>query len=114
MMEKYDSKNTVKSNSVGTEKESIILKICVAVETAVFLLLMVNLNKSFLRILLGIFYVIMLFLLVSYIRKARQTNEMLLEKLEAENKAANAELEKKKQQLLALENQINPHFYIIL
>lgn len=110
MIDNYRNDNEIENNGVETGREGMILKLCVSVETIIFLLLMVSLKGAFSRILLGVFYGIMLLILVFYLRKTKQTNEMLLEKLKAESKAANAELEKKRQQLMALENQINPHF----
>lgn len=110
MIHNYQSDNTIKYDGVERGRESVTLKLCVFIETIIFLLLMVNLHNILFKILLGVFYAIMLLILIFYIRKIKQTEEMLLEKLKAEGKAANAELEKKKQQLMALENQINPHF----
>lgn len=107
---KYHKDKMTKNNMIETGKESILLNICALAETVIVLILFVNASNGLMRILLSTCYLIFLLVLISYMRKMNEVNEIMAQKLEAESKAANAEIEKKKQQLMALENQINPHF----
>lgn len=110
MTDSYGKDKETEYNMVRAGKEIAALKLCMGVETAVFFILMICINNIFLRILLTVFYGILTLVFVFYIKKIDQVDKVIVQKLEAESKAANAELEKKKQQLMALENQINPHF----
>lgn len=78
--------------------------------TLIFLLLLLRITDMGTVFLLVLYYLLFLSLLWGSIRSTRQMHRMLLQKAESEKKAVEAELEQKRQQLLALENQINPHF----
>lgn len=78
--------------------------------TLIFLLLLLRTTDMWTALLLVLYYMLFLSLLWGSIRSTRRMHRALLQKAESEKKAVEAELEQKRQQLLALENQINPHF----
>ncbi|CUO58553.1 Probable sensor-like histidine kinase YehU [[Eubacterium] contortum] len=78
--------------------------------TLLFLLLLLWARDFKTAVLLLVYYVLFLSLLWVSVRNTRRMHRVILQKAESEKKAVEAELEQKRQQLLALETQINPHF----
>lgn len=103
-------KDTEKKELNFDTKDIWILVACTVMGTMVLLLLLFQVVTILERCLLVLFYALFLRVVFFTVKKIKEVNLAFMQKTQAEKKAVEAELEQKRQQLLALENQINPHF----
>ena len=87
-----------------------ILLVCAIIEAVIMICIFFQNPNIMTLFLLFVNYSILLVILWISIKNMRQIQKILLQKAESEKKAIAAELEQKRQHLLALESQINPHF----
>ncbi|WP_072524417.1 sensor histidine kinase [Clostridium sp. Marseille-P3244] len=103
-------KMNVKEKNDNTTQRIRLLWLCAAAEALVTAALFMKDPDVITAILLVACYGILFVIIRISVKSMQQIRQILLQKAESEKKAVEAELEQKRQHLLALESQINPHF----
>lgn len=85
-------------------------KLLTSIMTVIIVLVMIRTSDRVQLVLLVLFYCMFLLTMRMFEKESRKKDEVSLKNAEMEKEMAQAELRQKKQQLLALQNQINPHF----
>lgn len=92
------------------KKKKRKLVLFVILSTLICILLIIKMKEWLSIVLLGVLYGILILFIFDFYFNIIKMKAVQEEKIESENKLIKAELDRKKQQLQALESQINPHF----